>query len=100
MEGGPGLDWLTDPTRQAGLTVLVALVSMALVHAIFGRLLPVLAKKTETTADDTALPLVERPLQVTILLGGLWRAMVVGRPDTVLPLVIYDFCDSCLRKKK
>ncbi len=63
--------WLEDPYLRAGVVLLGALIVAVIARFIMTRWLKRLAKKTETDVDDQIIAALERPVFVSVLLGGL-----------------------------
>jgi small-conductance mechanosensitive channel len=76
------LDQLIDnPYIAATVIVVVSLAAMVVVDFIVTRVCRALARRSDTTIDDTFIDISHRPVRTTVLLIGLWLAMVqLGLP--------------------
>ena len=71
------LDLLSDePWLRAGIIVVVAFLAAFLFDWIISRVLRLLTLRTQTNADDRLLAMCHRPVQITVVLFGLYVAVL------------------------
>ena len=70
--------FFADPWPRAGLTFGLAVALTIAVDTIGRGLMLQLSRRTSTDLDDQILAIVRRPVSMSILLFGLWAALVVG----------------------
>jgi len=63
--------WLEDPYLRAVVVLLAALVVAVVARFVMTRWLKRLAEKTETEVDDQIIEALEKPVFVSVLLGGV-----------------------------
>ncbi len=72
----------------AAAVLFIAVVAHRYVIRLLHHLTQSLAKRTQTTLDDTLLEAAEKPLGWFILLLGIWASvMVINPPSDVLPIM-------------
>ncbi len=92
------LDYLSDePWLRAGITVVLAFLAAFLIDWIISRLLRVITRRTQTSADDRLLAMCHRPIQITVVLFGLYVAVLqldldaadaeAGRQEMIISLL-------------
>jgi small-conductance mechanosensitive channel len=67
---------IANPYIAATTIVVLSLAAMVVVDFIVTRVCRVLARRTSTTIDDSFIEISHRPVRTTVLLIGLWIAMV------------------------
>lgn len=83
VEGSSWMRW-----GLAATILFVSVVAHRYVIRMLHHLTQSLAKRTQTTLDDTLLEAAEKPLGWFILLLGIWAAvMVINPPSDVLPII-------------
>ncbi len=69
------LDSITEnPWLQAGLIIVAAFMAAFVLNWIVNGVLRTLTRRTVTTTDDRFLTILNRPILVTVVLGGLYLA--------------------------
>jgi MscS family membrane protein len=59
----------------AAIVIILSLIAAVVVDFFITRVLRVLAKRTQTTADDAFISLIHNPIRFTVLVFGLWIAV-------------------------
>ena len=75
-----------EPWLRAGIVVVVFFFAAFVIDWVCTRSLRVLTRRTDTNVDDRILALFHRPIQITVVMFGLWLAVQQLDLETVDPV--------------
>lgn len=86
--------FFADPWPQAGLVFGLAIALTVFADTVGRGLLARIARRTTTDLDDQVLDITRRPISMTILLIGVWGALVVGKSPEHIRALGWSICVS------
>jgi len=77
---------------EAAIVVFASLIAAVIADFFLTRVCRVLARRTKTTIDDSFIELIHNPIRFTVLVIGLWIAVVLldlpSRPEWIIAAVL------------